>query len=146
MNNDFTELVSTDEASNSIMNGLNNSKSNIFASFDPQTPEDKKMLYNMTTDSDTKAFMDNNGKVISIRDCVVIPTTITNEKGKTDIVPRSVVATTDGEIYSASSWGLYRALARISAIYGGLHFDDGLDVEIKVVKTKKGKTVNLVIA
>lgn len=144
--NDFTEIATMEDINNQsrdIINGMNNTNSMVYCSFQPETPEEKKILFNASSTSDAKAFMDCNGNVINIRDVIIMPNQMTNEDGTTAVVPRIVVITTEGEVYSAASWGLYKALARLNALMGTLHFDEGLPAKIKVIKTKRGKTINL---
>lgn len=143
MNNDFVELANGQDISAAIINDINKASDNMYVSFEAKTLEDKKNLYNLTS-SNGESFMDNDGTVISLKDCAIIPTVVENN-GSENVVPRICVMTTDGKYYSGCSYGLYRALVRIKGIFGTLHFDDGLEVMIKVIKTKNGKTVNLQI-
>lgn len=142
-NNDFTELMTNQDASAAIISDINKASDNMYVSFEATTLEDKKNLYNLTS-SNGESFMDNDGVVISMKDCAIIPTVVENN-GAENVVPRVCVMTADGKYYSGCSFGLYRALVRIKGIFGTLHFEDGLDVMIKVIKTKNGKTVNLQI-
>lgn len=141
---DFTEIMNIEDQRTQmydIVNDMNNSSSMMYCSFDPSTPEEKKLLFNAVS-AQTEQLIDQNGKTIKIRDCVIVPTKVNGDKGEA-VVPRTVIIDCEGKTYSACSWGVYHALSRLVAIMGTLHFYDGLEVKIEKVKTAKGNTINI---
>lgn len=135
---------------NSIIANLNKKEEAMFISFAPETMDDKKLLYEATTNGTPLKEILN--KSISLMDVIVSAAEVVNknevdEDGKNtkNLVPRVSIITTEGEIFVASSWGVYNCLMRINSIFGTLHFPDGLRVTPYEVKTKNGFTMNLKI-
>lgn len=127
---------------NNIIANINNKESSMFISFTPKSIEDKKLLYEATTNGTSLKEVLN--KPIKMMDVIVSEAEVKNEKdGTTATVPRISIITVEGEIYTASSWGVYNCLSRINGIFGTLHFDDGLTIVPVQVKTKNGFTINL---
>lgn len=126
-----------------MVENMNNKDNIMFISFEPESLEDKKMVYEATTNGTSLREVVN--KTIKIQDVIVTPSEVTNDNGETSLVPRISIITTEGEIYIATSWGIYNCLNRINSIFGTLHFDEGLAVTPYQVTTKKGFTMNLKI-
>lgn len=134
------EIVMSEEVQ--IVDNIKNATDQMFCSFDCNTPEERKKLYNATTGTQ-KSLKDQINKVIAVTDVIVVPTDMKNSDGATVKVPRITLIDKKGEMYTASSWGIYNCIKRIHAIFGTLHFDEGLAVTPKDVKTKSGSTLNL---
>lgn len=142
--NEETALSVAERVSESIITGMANASCAMFSSFEPDTREEKAALLNATNDG--KPLMDNCGKTIALVDVVVMPVEVINDDDTAATCPRVSLLTADGTVYTAVSWGVYKALQKIYAVYGTLHFaDEPLVVEAKRVKTKKGQTINLFV-
>lgn len=133
---------------NNIIANLTHKEEAMYLSFTPETMEDKKLLYEATTNG--TPLKDVVNKTIKLMDVIVTQAEVKNENEldvdgnpTTSLVPRVSIITTEGEIYMASSWGVYNCLSRINSIFGTLHFDDGLAIVPYQVKTKNGFTMNL---
>lgn len=128
-----------------IIDGMN-SVDVMYASFIPETMEDKKKLVNATS-GQGESLIDNTKKPIALVDVLVTAVTITKDNGEIDVCPRTSLITADGKVYTATSWGLYRAIQKINMVYGGLHFseEEPLMIQAHRIKTKKGQTINLEI-
>lgn len=147
---DFTEIVSRTEEfdlkqreSESIITGMNDGGM-VYCSFEPETDDDKRRMFNAIS-GDGLPIIENTGKPLALVDVAIQPVELTNDDGTTSVCPRISMLTADGNVYVATSWGLYKAMQRINALYGGLHFDPKkpLTVEAVRIKTKKGQTINL---
>lgn len=148
---DFVEQISQEEqlavqrdVRVDIVEGMDDISA-MYCSFTGETFEDKRRLLNASTGTG-ESVLENVNKPIAMIDVIVMPVAITNEETKqVDICPRCCILTPDDTVYTATSWGLYRALQRVNAVFGTLHFsaDNPLMVEFNRVKTKKGQTINL---
>lgn len=136
---------------NTIITNLTKKEDAMFISFQPESVDDKKLLYEATTNG--TPLKDVVNKKIMLMDVIVTSAEVKNDNEvdsegnpTTSTVPRVSIITTEGEIYLASSWGIYNCLSRINSIFGTLHFDEGLAVIPYQVKTKNGFTMNLKLA
>lgn len=141
--NEETALAVNEKVQENIINGMNNAQCAMFCSFQPDTREGKARMLNATNDGNP--LMDNVGKEIPLQDVVIMPVEVINDDESTSVCPRVSLLSADGEVYTAVSWGCYKALQKIYAVYGTLHFDDPLIIEAKRVKTKRGQTINLMV-
>lgn len=124
-----------------IISSIKNSNSEIFCSFEATTEEDRKLLYNASMSGTSIKEVKN--KTINLMDVIIMPVDVTNEDGTTSVVPRVALISVEGEIFVGTSWGMYNSLKRIQAIYGTLHFDNGLKISPIDVPTKKGSTITI---
>lgn len=141
----FTDIISVEEmqaTSKSIVDGLEESSSLLYVSFDSDTPENKIKLYNASS-GEGERLKNHLNKQVIMMDAVIMPVKLVGESGEESVVPRTSIITKDGSVLTATSWGVYRSLQKINAIFGGLHFENGLVFVPVEVKTKKGSTVNL---
>lgn len=126
-----------------------------FCSFAPEGREGKIKLYNAINNPGHRIANCIN-KEITIKDVVIKAVKLTEERNKKPSAGqqwveeegdrdgfRVVLLDTDGESYTATSSGIYNSVATLRAIFGDLHFDDGLTVEVNQVKTKNGNTLTL---
>lgn len=128
--------------SEAIVQGMRDTSSELYSSFDAVTSEDKIKLYNaLSADGETVKSAIN--KKIAMVDCVILPVEVINEDGSKSTVPRVTILDKDGKGYTATSWGVYNSIKKISAIFGGLHFDVPMLIQPVEVKTKNGFTINL---
>lgn len=149
---DFTEIATRSEEFDlqqkeaaSIVNGVS-SEVGMYCSFSAEGPDDRKRLFNALS-TDGLPLAENTGKELCLCDVAIQPVNLENADGSSSVCPRISLFTANGDVYSATSWGLYKALQRIYALYGTLHFDtdNPLVIEAVRVKTKKGNTFNLKI-
>lgn len=128
--------------SNEIAN-ITNSE-NMMVSFQAETVEDKKALYNAINSPDFR-IADMINKPIKIRDALIMTVALSDDDtGEVREMPRSILIDTEGKTYTAVSSGIASSLRNIFSVFGTLHFDDGLEMTVKQVQTKKGSTLNLV--
>lgn len=126
-----------------------------YTSFKVSTIQEKKALYNSINAPDYR-LADHINKVIDLRDVVINTVTLTADK--TDKAPngwgmrdeeqdafRVIIIDKDGTTYTATSSGIYNSVRNIFNIFGTLHFEDEMRVEVKQVKTKNGNTLTLAL-
>lgn len=105
------------------------------------TPEDKKKLFNATTNPD-EALSDHINEVIPIKDVymelVELVDQRTGEKGKQ---VRTILFDTKGKSFACVSSGVYNSLVRAFNIFGAPTWPDGL--KFKVVQIRKDKNAIL---
>ena len=128
--------------SNEIAN-ITNSE-NMMVSFQAETVEEKKALYNAINSPDFR-IADMINKPIKLRDALIMTVALSDDDtGEVREMPRSILIDTEGKTYTAVSSGIASSLRNIFNVFGTLHFDDGLEMTVKQVQTKKGSTLNLV--
>ena len=131
-----------------------------FCSFSPDNFEGKMKLYNAINSPDERLGNVIN-MPISIRDVVICKVNLTekiggdNEPDSFDDNPfdkrtarqgfRVILLDTDGKSYTATSTGVYNSISTMRSVFGTLHFEDGLKVVVKQIKTKNGNTLTLSI-
>ncbi len=124
-----------------------------FCSFQPDSMEGKVRLYNAINNPDMR-IADCINKTIKIRDCVIKAVKLSEERNNasnwTDDTPgkerdgfRVILIDDNGVSYNATSAGIYNSVATIRSVFGKLHFDEPLTVEVNQVKTKNGNTLTL---
>lgn len=116
-----------------------------YSSFNAESINDKKKLYNALNSPDFK-ISDCINREIVIKDAVLTPVTIADEKtGEIREAVRSILIDKDGKTYNATSSGIHASLKNIMNIFGGLHFDEGLTVIVQQITTKRGSTLTLTL-
>lgn len=128
--------------SRTIIDSMGDETSAFFSSFQVETQDDRIKLYNAMSDNGL-SVKDNVNKSLTICDVVVMPVQVVNEDKTTTVVPRCILIDKDGQFYTATSWGVYRSIQKIKAIFGTLHFNPAIKVMPVEVKTKNGFTMNL---
>ena len=114
-----------------------------YTSIDLSVPENKVKLYN-AINTPSERITDIINKPIKMVDAVTIPSQVVDEKtGEARYIVRSIIIDNEGNTYTASSNGLHNSLRNLLAIFGTLHFDNGLPVTVKQVETKRGRTLTL---
>ena len=126
----------------------------MYTSFKPVTMEEKTKLYNAINNPDERISAMIN-KPIAIKDVIVRIVKLTSKKVKGDNDTtwteeeadrdgfRVIIVGDDGKTYTATSTGIYNSICTIQAIFGTLHFDEPLNVEVQQVQTKNGSTLTL---
>lgn len=126
-----------------------------FTSFHVDTFEEKKALYNVINAPDYRISEFIN-KQIDLRDVVINAVFLTadrDEKESNGWAPRGenydafrvILIDKDNKSYTATSSGIYNSVKNIFNIFGSLHFDEPMPVEITQVKTKNGNTLTLTL-
>ena len=115
----------------------------------------KIQLYNAVNNPDHR-LKDYINNTINVRDVVVKAVTLkgdgyesagtagrdwTEDRDREGF--RVVLIDVNGESYTATSNGIYNSVSTIFSIFGTLHFDSGLPVQVKQVSTKRGNTLTL---
>lgn len=126
-----------------------------FTSFHVDTFDEKKALYNAINAPDYRISEFIN-KRIDMRDVVINAVVLT--AGRDDNVPnawtprgedqdafRVIIIDKENKTYTATSSGIYNSVKNIFNIFGTLHFDEPMPVEITQVKTKNGNTLTLTL-
>lgn len=126
-----------------------------FCSFAPEGKDGKIKLYNAINNPGHR-IADCINKEITVKDVVIKAVKLTEERNKKPTAGqtwveeegdrdgfRVVLLDMDGESYTATSSGIYNSVATLRAVFGDLHFEDGLTVEVNQVKTKNGNTLTL---
>lgn len=136
-------IANRDQEAMDIVNGITKAGEGIYTSFEAVTLDDKKLLYNAS--SNGQPIKDVKNRTLEMVDVVVIPSELEGKDGTRSMVPRTTIICKDGSMYTAASWGIYNSLKRVNAIFGTLHFPDGLKISPIDVATKNGSTINIVI-
>lgn len=118
---------------------------NTIISFSLDTSEAKVMAYNAINSPDFK-ISDMINKTIAIADVVMVPVSLVSEEtGEVEGAMRSIIIDENGNTYTATATGIFNSLKNIYLIYGGLHFEEPLQVVVQQVQTKRGNTLTLKI-
>lgn len=114
----------------------------LFSSFDTDTVESKKRLYNAINGAG-QSLADNEGKTIQMVDVVIKKGVSTDDEGNEKEGPRVVIIDKSGTCFVSGSWGIYKSICAINDIFETLHFDDGMPIVVSKIKTKKGHTYKI---
>ena len=127
----------------------------MFTSFSPEKLEDRKLLYNAINSPDERIANFINTP-IKVKDVIVSRVKLANRidpnaSGWTEDDSeregfRVILIDVDGKSYTATSNGIYNSVATMRSVFGTLHFEEGIDVIIKQIKTKNGNTLTLALA
>lgn len=125
-----------------------------FCSFKPDTMDGKVKLFNAINNPD-KRIGDCINKEIVVKDVIVKAVKLAEDRNKTPTSGvwvdengerngyRVVFIDMDGISYTATSNGIYNSVSTLRAVFGELHFETGLRVEVNQVSTKNGNTLTL---
>lgn len=114
-----------------------------YISFPMETPADRIAAYNAINNPDAK-IADMINKTIKLKDVVMIPVNLVNdETGEVEDAMRSILVAEDGTTYTATATGIFNSLKNIYLIFGTLHFETPVTVEVNQVATKRGNTLTL---
>lgn len=139
--NKSVELAAMD--SSDIIGNITNASSAMYCSFEIETKEDKKRIFNVIS-GQTESLKSNLNKTIVLKDVVMVPVELVNqETGEVKTSPRVSLIDEKGVAYTSTSWGIYNSLRKLYAVYGTLHFDEPIKVVPTEVQTKNGFTMNL---
>lgn len=145
----FEEMITMDDTQKEtgldIMRDMT-SFSKAYSSFVADDFEQKKLLFKAINSNGTPLSKIIN-KVINIVDVVIFPSLIRDEEtGEVREMPRVCIIDDAGEIYTTASTGVYTSILKLKMIFGDLHFENGLQVMVSQIETKKGRTFTLVMA
>lgn len=125
---------------------------NQFSSFSPDTMDGKIKLYNAINSPDGR-LGDYINTPITVKDVVICQVKLTervdaksddwSEENKERDGFRVVLLDTEGASYTATSTGIYNSICTLRNVFGTLHFEDGLKMQVKQIQTKNGKTLTL---
>lgn len=124
-----------------------------YCSFKPDEFDAKIKLYNAINNPDRRVA-DCINKEIRLRDVVIKAVKLSEERNRNDNWTevndgkerdgfRVILIDDEGVSYSATSAGIYNSVATIRSVFGQLHFDTPLTVQVNQVKTKNGNTLTL---
>lgn len=129
-----------------------------FSSFSPDDMAGKVKLYNAINSPDQR-LKDIVNMPINIKDVIVRKVSLSEkvERANTDENDdagdfrgsregfRVIILDTEGKSYTATSTGIYNSICTLRNVFGTLHFEEGLKVAVKNIKTKNGDTLTLSI-
>lgn len=122
----------------------------LFSSFTPQDQQGKIRMYNAVNSSENR-LADNVGKEVRIRDVIVKKVSLadrtpsggwTEEDASRDGF-RTILIDDEDKAYTATSNGVYSSVMTMYSIFGTLHFDEPLTVEVQQIKATRGSTLTL---
>ena len=125
-----------------------------FCSFQPDTMDGKLRLFNAINNPD-KRIGNCINKEIAVKDVIVKAVKLSEDRNKKPSSGvwvdengerngfRVVLIDVDGVSYTATSNGIYNSISTLRAVFGDLHFDTGLRVEVNQISTKNGSTLTL---
>ena len=120
-------------AGNEIVSNFANAAGTMYCSFTPQTDDDRALLFNAMNAPDVK-ISDHIGQEINIRDIIVEPVEIVDDKtGEVRTSPRVILIDTEGHTYSSTSYGIYNALRRLcdKKLFGLPTWPNGVRVRVR---------------
>lgn len=140
MNN---ELMNYDNNANVPANFMSEAAADTYISFKLDNPSSRISAYNAINNPDAK-ISDMINKTIDLADVVMVPVQlVSDESGEVESAMRSILVDADGTTYTATATGIFNSLKNIYLIFGTLHFDDPIKVEVNQVSTKRGNTLTL---
>lgn len=132
--------------SNELMNvseSFENSNSNIFVSFMPESDDDKALVYRALNAPDQK-INDLINTVICIRDFTCETIILHNEDGTEREGVRIGLITVDGGTVMTTSNGIYRALKTLCKLFGMPSWTQGIKVKVCQEERNGRRIFNLV--
>lgn len=105
-----------------------------YMSFNPQTPEEKSMLFNAVQNPD-KRLSDIVGETIEIKHVLAEMVELPNEKtGEMNTAPRIVFIDPKGTSYVSVSVGIYNSVRKVFQVFGEPStWDKPLKVKVKQI-------------
>ena len=138
-----TELMNVENNANVPANFMSEAAADTYISFQLDNPSSRIAAYNAINNPDAK-ISDMINKTIDLVDVVMVPVTlVSDETGEVESAMRSILVDADGTTYTATATGIFNSLKNIYLIFGTLHFDDPIKVEVNQVSTKRGNTLTL---
>lgn len=132
-----------------------------YCSFNPDTIDGKIKLYNAINSPDERLKnvinMPLKVKDVVIRKVELVGRIVNDGTGDTDDTEnpfttdrgresfRVILLDVDGKSYTATSTGIYNSVCTLRSVFGGLHFEEGLNMVVKQISTRNGNTLTLSI-
>lgn len=131
-----------------------------FLSFNPESFEERVRMFNAINSPDKK-LSDMINTPISVKDMIITKVKLTprnnpmikdnppegfvpeNERTEEEDGFRVIMLDTEGVSYTATSRGIYNSICNLRAVFGTLHFEDGLRMVVKQISTKNGNTLTI---
>lgn len=121
----------------------------LYVSFTPDSKAAQVRLYNAVNSSENR-LSEMVDKTLNIVDVIVKKVALADrtDKGWTAEDAsregfRTILIDGDGNAYTATSNGVYSSVMTMLSIFGTLHFEEPLTVEVKEVRATRGKTLTL---
>ena len=129
----MNEIITTNTKKNEILEGINTATASIYSSFVAQSNDDKAKLYNALNSPEVR-IADHIGKEINVKDVIIEPVEIVDEKtGEVRTTPRVTLIDVNGHTYTATSYGIYNSLKRIFGLYGSPTWEEGIPVRVRQI-------------
>lgn len=127
----MNEIITTNTKKNEILDGINTATTSIYSSFVAESNNDKAKLYNALNSPEVR-IADHIGKEINVKDVIIEPVEIVDEKtGEVRTTPRVTLIDVNGHTYTATSYGIYNSLKRIFGLYGSPTWEEGIPVRVR---------------
>lgn len=117
------------------------SKSNeigiVYSSINPDTIEQKKLLYKVINSPDCK-LKDYINKNILLKDVYIENISLIDEEtGEVSIVPRVILIDTENKSYTATSRGIMSSMIKVISVFGyPSEWEEPLTITVKSISTK----------
>lgn len=129
----MNEIITTNTKKNEILEGINTATSSIYSSFIAESNDDKAKLYNALNSPEVR-IADHIGKEINVKDVIIEPVEIVDEKtGEVRTTPRVTLIDVNGHTFTATSYGIYNSLKRIFGLYGSPTWEEGIPVRVRQI-------------
>ena len=129
----MNEIITTNTKKNEILDGINTATTSIYSSFVAESNDDKAKLYNALNSPEVR-IADHIGKEINVKDVIIEPVEIVDEKtGEVRTTPRVTLIDVNGHTYTATSYGIYNSLKRIFGLYGSPTWEEGIPVRVRQI-------------
>ena len=134
-----------------------NSIGDQYQSFTPETHEDRVKVFNAINSPDAR-LADVINTPIVVKDVIIskvrLAARLDDNGGKRQregFIPedqpedgfRVILLDMEGKSYTATSRGIYNSMCNLRAVFGDLHFEDGLKMVVRQVSTKNGNTLTI---
>lgn len=129
----MNEIITTNTKKNEILEGINTATTSIYSSFVAESNDDKAKLYNALNSPEVR-IADHIGKEINVKDVIIEPVEIVDEKtGEVRTTPRVTLIDVNGHTFTATSYGIYNSLKRIFGLYGSPTWEEGIPVRVRQI-------------
>lgn len=129
----MNEIITTNTKKNEILDGINTATTSIYSSFVAESNDDKAKLYNALNSPEVR-IADHIGKEINVKDVIIEPVDIVDEKtGEVRTTPRVTLIDVSGHTFTATSYGIYNSLKRIFGLYGSPTWEEGIPVRVRQI-------------
>ncbi len=125
-----------------------------FISFNADDYDSRVQLFNAINNPDYR-IADFRNRVIKVRDVVVDVVPLSpnfDESAPEGFVPdeqrqgyRVILIDENNQSYTATSNGIYNSVRTLYSVFGSLHFDEPIPLEVRSIRTKRGETMTLAI-